>query len=134
MCQNWLKPPSSKSHCHGCMLDFHPDSWFSNHSLDGEDEMGGIPTKGLLIDNVHLSCLILSITKDYFTFFFTFPSQLVRSSLIFISIWQTTKAKCLASPSRLGGNGCKRESNRPIDIKASIQSLVVPQRHRFTER
>ena len=23
------------------LLDFHPNSWFSNYSLDGVDEMGG---------------------------------------------------------------------------------------------
>ena len=79
LCQNWLKPPSSKSHCHGCMLDFHPDSWFSNHSIDGEDEMGGIPTKSLLINIVDLNSLNSSI---YLTF--NFPSQLSdeRTSLI----------------------------------------------------
>ena len=56
-----LKPPSPKSHCHGCRLDLHSDDWFSDHSLDGEDEAGG----SLLIDSVHLNCLILGITKNY---------------------------------------------------------------------
>jgi len=170
LCQNWLKPPSSKSHCHGCMLDFHPDSWFSNHSIDDEDEMGGIPTKSLLIDNVDLNrkhhakdwvpssrgkwgpcwelkyalwcsgvlimwtliVWILTYNQElliYLTFTFTFPSQLIRNSLIFISIWQTTKATCLPSPSRLGGNGCKRENKRRHQTRQMLSTLGAFERY-----
>ena len=135
----WVVPSWHEwgTHCAKTGLNLHPQSHIVMDACWISTQIVGFPTilsmtrmrwvefqpRAFLLIMWTLIVWILTYNQElliYLTFTFTFPSQLFRNSLIFISIWQTTKATCLPSPSRLGGNGWKRENNRPRQMLSTL--------------